>query len=247
LIEATSLSGRRTERRNRRVETASGSSPTASPRAGKAGKFQFLLAVRRSNPFDVDPAAMKGYWALSPAAPVLMTLVALAAQVGGLFLQKILERCDPGQQTEGLKAALNLLEFTASRCSAIEPSAITEVVSRIVFVMGVAPLCGFSTPSLPAQGSSAQLRSATSSGTSPHPTHAPEGLPPRRCVEPAESLGRDIVSPATNGLARDRDAIDGVLAWDGRAAPEVMQQRRFIGRFFSAPRHHAPNHVTPTP
>jgi hypothetical protein len=110
---------------------------------------------------------MKGYWALSPAAPVLMTLVALAAQVGGLFLQKILERFNAGQQTEGLKAALNLLEFTASRCSAIEPSAITEVVSRIVFVMGVAPLCGFSTPSLPAQGSSAQLRSATSSGTSP--------------------------------------------------------------------------------
>ena len=33
--------------------------------------------------------------------------------------------------------------------------------------MGVAPLRGFSTPSLPAQGSSAQLRSATSSGTSP--------------------------------------------------------------------------------
>src|SRR3954453_9480000 len=46
-----------------------------------------------------------------------------------------------------------------------EPS--TEVVSRIVFVTGVAPLRGFSTPSLPAQGSSAQLRSATSTGTSP--------------------------------------------------------------------------------
>jgi hypothetical protein len=39
-----------------------------------------------------------------------MALVALAAQVGGLVLQKILERFDPGQQTEGLKAALNLLE-----------------------------------------------------------------------------------------------------------------------------------------
>ena len=39
-----------------------------------------------------------------------MALVALAAQVGGLFLQKILERFDPGQQTEVLKAALNLLE-----------------------------------------------------------------------------------------------------------------------------------------
>jgi hypothetical protein len=32
-----------------------------------------------------------------------MALVALAAQIGGLFLQKILERFDPGQQTEGLK------------------------------------------------------------------------------------------------------------------------------------------------
>ena len=39
-----------------------------------------------------------------------MALVALAAQVGGLVLQKILERFDPGQQTEVLKAALNLLE-----------------------------------------------------------------------------------------------------------------------------------------
>src|SRR4051794_4109237 len=106
----------------------------------------------------------------SPAAttPFLMALVALAAQVGGLFLQKILERFNPGQQTEVLKAALNLLEFTASRSSVTEPSATTEVVSRIVFVTGVAPLCGFSTPSLPAQGSSAQLRSATSSGTFPH-------------------------------------------------------------------------------
>jgi hypothetical protein len=66
LIEATSPSGRRTERRNRRVETASGSSPTASPRAGKAGKFQFLLTIR--HPFDVDPTAMKGHRALSPAA-----------------------------------------------------------------------------------------------------------------------------------------------------------------------------------
>src|SRR3954470_6683936 len=34
--------------------------------------------------------------------------------------------------------------------------------------MGVAPLRGFSTPSLPAQGSSAQLKFATSSGTSPN-------------------------------------------------------------------------------
>jgi hypothetical protein len=168
LIEATSPSGRRTERRNRRVETASGSSPTASPRAGKAGKLQFLLAIR--HPFDVDPAAMKGHRALSPAAPVLMALVALAAQIGGLVLQEILERFDPGQQTEGLKAALNLLEFTASRSSVADPSATIEVVSRIVFVTGVAPLCGFSTPSLPAQGSSAHLRSATSSGTFP-PTH----------------------------------------------------------------------------
>ena len=39
-----------------------------------------------------------------------MPLVALAAQIGGFFLQKILERFDPGQQTEVLKAALNLLE-----------------------------------------------------------------------------------------------------------------------------------------
>jgi hypothetical protein len=39
-----------------------------------------------------------------------MALVALAAQVGGLVLQQILERFDPGQQTEVLKAALNLLE-----------------------------------------------------------------------------------------------------------------------------------------
>jgi hypothetical protein len=90
-----------------------------------------------------------------------MALVALAAQIGGLVLQKILERFDPGQQTEGLKAALNLLEFTASRSSVADPSATIEVVSRIVFVTGVAPLCGFSTPSLPAQGSSAHLRSAT--------------------------------------------------------------------------------------
>jgi hypothetical protein len=81
--------------------------------------------------------------------------MALPAQVGGFFLQKILERFDPGQQTEVLKAALNLLEFTASRSSVTEPSAITEAVSRIVFVTGVAPLCAFSTPSLPAQGSSA--------------------------------------------------------------------------------------------
>jgi hypothetical protein len=39
-----------------------------------------------------------------------MALVALAAQIGSLFLQKILKRFDPGQQTEVLKAALNLLE-----------------------------------------------------------------------------------------------------------------------------------------
>src|SRR3954449_1162411 len=39
-----------------------------------------------------------------------MALVALAAQGGGLVLQKILERFDPGQQTEVLKAALNLLK-----------------------------------------------------------------------------------------------------------------------------------------
>src|SRR4051812_739292 len=110
---------------------------------------------------------MKGHRALSPAAPVLMALVALAAQVGGLVLQQILERFDPGQQTEVLKAALNLLEFTASRSSVTEPSAITEVVSRIFFITGVAPLRGFSTPSLPAQGSSAHLRSATSAGTFP--------------------------------------------------------------------------------
>src|SRR4051794_18649355 len=110
---------------------------------------------------------MKSHRALSPAAPVRMALVALAAQIGGLFLQKILERFDPGQQTEVLKAALNLLEFTPSRSSVTEPSAITEVVSCIVFVTGVAPLRGFSTPSLPAQGSSAQIRSATSSGTFP--------------------------------------------------------------------------------
>jgi hypothetical protein len=31
-----------------------------------------------------------------------MALVALATQIGSLFLQKILERFDPGQQTEGL-------------------------------------------------------------------------------------------------------------------------------------------------
>jgi hypothetical protein len=86
-----------------------------------------------------------------------MALVALAAQVGGLFLQKILERFDPGQQTEGLKAALNLLEFTASRSSVAEPSATAEAVSRIVFITGIAPLRGFNTPSLPAPGSSAQL------------------------------------------------------------------------------------------
>jgi hypothetical protein len=110
---------------------------------------------------------MKGHRALSPAAPLLMALVALAAQIGGLVLQESLERFDPGQQTEGLKAALNLLEFTASRSSVAEPSATIEAVSRIVFVMGVAPLSGFSTPSLPAQGSSTQLRSATSSGTFP--------------------------------------------------------------------------------
>ena len=47
----------------------------------------------------------EGHWApsLSPpaTAPVLMTLVALAAQVGRLFLQEILECFDPRQQTEG--------------------------------------------------------------------------------------------------------------------------------------------------
>ena len=73
-----------------------------------------------------------------------MALVALAAQIGGLVLQEILERFDPGQQTEVLKAALNLLEFTASRSSVAEPSATTDVVSRIVFVTGVAPLCNSS-------------------------------------------------------------------------------------------------------
>jgi hypothetical protein len=87
---------------------------------------------------------MKGHRALSPAAPVLMALVALPAQVGSLVLQEILECFNPGQQTEGLKAALNLLEFTASRCSVAEPSATTDVVSRIVFVTGVAPLCNSS-------------------------------------------------------------------------------------------------------
>jgi len=56
-----------------------------------------------------------------------MALVALPAQIGGLVLQEILERCDPGQQTEGLKAALILLEFTASRSSVADPSATIEV------------------------------------------------------------------------------------------------------------------------
>jgi hypothetical protein len=102
-----------------------------------------------------------------------MALVALPAQIGGLVLQKILERFDPGQQTEVLKAALNLLEFTASRSSVAEPSAITEAVSRIVFVMGV-------------------LRSATSTGTSPaisvHVSHGggterlPQTFSGRRCI-----------------------------------------------------------------
>src|SRR3954447_1995013 len=56
--------------------------------------------------------AWKAAGLFSPAAttPFLMALVSLAAQIGGLFLQKILERFDPGQQTEVLKAALNLLE-----------------------------------------------------------------------------------------------------------------------------------------
>ena len=44
---------------------------------------------------------MKGHRApgLSPATtlPVLMALVALATQIGGLFLQKILECFDPRQ------------------------------------------------------------------------------------------------------------------------------------------------------
>ena len=123
LIEATSPSGRRTERRNRRVETlisiwfiAQLAQPILALARGKAGKLQFPLAIRRPNPrpVDVDPAAMKSHRApgLSPAptTPLLMALVALPAQIGGLFLQEILERFDPGQQTEVLKAALNLLE-----------------------------------------------------------------------------------------------------------------------------------------
>jgi hypothetical protein len=32
----------------------------------------------------------------APTTPVLMALVALPAQIGGLFLQEILERFDPG-------------------------------------------------------------------------------------------------------------------------------------------------------
>jgi hypothetical protein len=90
--------------------------PVLALACSKAGKLQFLLAIRRPNPrpFDVDPATMKRHRApgLSPppTTPVLMARVALAAQIGGLVLQESLERFDPGQQTEGLKAALNLLE-----------------------------------------------------------------------------------------------------------------------------------------
>ena len=80
--------------------------------------------------------------------------MAVAADHGRFFLQKLLKRLDPSDQTELVKAALNFLEshgrpfvrhrgciqgYRGSRCSHI-------------FLHGVAPLRGWNTPSLPAQG-----------------------------------------------------------------------------------------------
>src|SRR3954447_18101439 len=123
LAEVTSPSGRRIERRNRRVETLisiwfiahrpSQSSRWPAARLGSSSSCWPSGVRTRGRSMSTRPPRKRHRApGLSPAAtaPVLMALVALAAQVGGLVLQKILERFNPGQQTKVLKAALNLLE-----------------------------------------------------------------------------------------------------------------------------------------
>src|SRR3954470_4446536 len=125
-------------------------------------QHQFLFALTAANPgaINPDPASVKADLALGltppPAPPPVMPLMAVAADHGRFFLQKLLKRLDPSDQAELVKAALNFLEshghgrpfvrhrgciqgYRGSRCSHI-------------FLHGVAPLREWNTPSLPAQG-----------------------------------------------------------------------------------------------
>ena len=140
--------------------------PLAEPvlvlRRGPTRQHQFLLALTAANPgaINPDPASVKADLALGltppPAPPPVMPLMAVAADHGRFFLQKLLKRLDPSDQAELVKAALNFLEshghgrpfvrhrgciqgYRGSRCAHI-------------FLHGVAPLRGWNTPSLPAQG-----------------------------------------------------------------------------------------------
>src|SRR4051812_43662316 len=160
--------------------------------AQQTRQHQFLLALTAANPgaINPDPASVKADLALGltppPAPPPVMPLMAVAADHGRFFLQKLLKRLDPSDQAELVKAALNFLEshghgrpfvrhrgciqgYRGSRCSHI-------------FLHGVAPLREWNTPSLPAQG---------------------EQRPPPIC-----NIDRDIPGPATpvvatiNSLAR---------------------------------------------
>src|SRR4051812_19216198 len=130
--------------------------------AQQTRQHQFLLALTAANPgaINPDPASVKADLALGltppPAPPPVMPLMAVAADHGRFFLQKLLKRLDPSDQAELVKAALNFLEshghgrpfvrhrgciqgYRGSRCSHI-------------FLHGVAPLREWNTPSLPAQG-----------------------------------------------------------------------------------------------
>jgi hypothetical protein len=127
---------------------------------GPTRQHQFLFALTAANPGEInpDPAAVKADLALGltppPAPPPVMPLMAVAADYGRFLLQKLLKRLDPSDQAELVKAALNFLEshgrplvrhrgciqgYRGSRCAHI-------------FLHGVAPLRGWNTPSLPAQG-----------------------------------------------------------------------------------------------
>src|SRR3954466_14154752 len=129
-------------------------------RRGPTRQHQFLFALTAANPgaINPDPAAVKADLALGltppPAPPPVMPLMAVAADYGRFLLQKLLKRLDPSDQAELVKAALNFLEspgrpfvrhrgciqgYRGSRCAHI-------------FLHGVAPLRGWNTPSLPAQG-----------------------------------------------------------------------------------------------
>ena len=148
--------------------------PVLALARGKAGKLQFPLAIRRPNPRRrCRPGRHErppGSWPFpsgdravphgAGGAPRTDRRPRPPGDPGTLRSRPADRRSQSCSEPPGTA-------FTASRSSVTEPSATTDVVSRIVFVMGVAPLCGFSTPSLPAQGSSAHLRSATSTGTSP--------------------------------------------------------------------------------